>query len=74
VRDAPSLRELLLIRAVSVSDDDAARLAEHPTLERFDWFAEDVPNRRWQPFVAALSKPPAKPMRADQWLDEHGAA
>jgi len=74
VHDAPSLRELLLIRAVSVSDDDAARLAEHRTLERFDWFGEDVPVRRWQPFVATVDKPPAKAVYANQWLDEQGVA
>lgn len=74
VHDAPSLRELLLIKAVAVGDDDAARLAAHPTLQRFDWFGEDVPVRRWQPFVATVGKPPAKAVHADQWLDEHRVA
>lgn len=72
LHDAPSLRELLLIRAVSVSDDDAARLAGHKTLERFDWFGEDVPVKQWQPFEATVGKPPAKPVFAKDWLDQHG--
>lgn len=74
LHDAPSLRELLLIRAVSVSDDDAARLAKHPTLERFYWSGEDVPVRQWQPFVAAVGRPPAKAVHAHEWLTEHGTA
>lgn len=74
LHDAPSLSELLLIRAVSVSDGDAARLAEHPALKRFDWFGEDVPVRQWRPFVETVGKPAAKAVHAHEWLTEHGAA
>ncbi len=72
VHDAPPLRELLLIRSVAVDEGDARRLAVHRALERFDWFGEDVPVRQWQPFVAAVGKPPAKAVHAQDWLRGYG--
>lgn len=72
VHDAPALRELQLIRSVAVDGQDASGLARHSTLERFDWFGEDVPVRQWQPFVAAVGKAPAKTVDAKGWLRHHG--
>lgn len=66
--DAPALRELLLIRSLGVAADDAERLANNDTLLQFDWFSEDVPVRVWQPFVAAVGKPPARSVYAEEWL------
>jgi len=70
LHDAPALEELLLIRAMGVSEDDAERLARHPTLERFDWFAEDVPMRVARPFIEAVGRPPARAMHAVDWFAE----
>ncbi|MCA9176628.1 MAG: hypothetical protein KDB14_19200, partial [Planctomycetales bacterium] len=47
ILDTPNLKELLLIRKVSVSGVDIHRITHHPSLQRFDWVAEDVPNRVW---------------------------
>ena len=59
---APRLRTLEFSRAVSVGPDDVDALAEHPTLEAFDWFWEDVPQRVAKPVMARLEhlgRPPA---------------
>jgi hypothetical protein len=56
VHEAPALRELMLVRRVGVAADDACRLASHPTLTQFDWFAEDVPDRIWVPFRDTVGK------------------
>ena len=71
VHEAPALRELVLSRKVGVADDDALRLASHPTLTHFDWFAEDVPVRIWWPFREAVGKPRAKAAFGAKWLEEN---
>lgn len=71
VHEARALRELFLIRQVGVADDDALRLASHPTLTHFEWFAEDVPVRIWVPFLASVGKPRAKAAFGTKWLDEN---
>jgi hypothetical protein len=72
VHDAPALREVVLSKSVGVGPDDAARLASSRTLTHFLWYAEDVPNRVWVPFVEAVGKPPARTMFAKEWLDQNG--
>lgn len=67
--DAPGLEELLLARAVSLAPTDPARIAEHPTLAAFDWFAEDVPTKTWVPVVERVGKPKARAMNPEQWFD-----
>ena len=67
--EAPNLRELLLIRAIRLIDTDPAAIRDHPTLERFDWFAEDVPIKTWVPVLDTVGKPKATPMLARDWLD-----
>ena len=63
--EAPAKRELTLMKKVGVSIEDARRLARHPTIERFEWFAEDVPDRTWVPFVETV----AKPEPDESWID-----
>lgn len=72
LHDAPALTELLLIRTVAVAQDDAQRLAKHPTLRLFDWYGEDVPVRVWSPFCDAVDKPKARAVHAVQWFQDHG--
>ncbi|HET7820332.1 MAG TPA: hypothetical protein VFL10_02305, partial [Ornithinibacter sp.] len=67
---APGLEELQLQRAVRLSDDDVAAIADHPTLRRFGWFAEDIPVRVWQPVVAAVDLPAPEALRPEAWLDQ----
>ena len=67
---APALEELQLQRMVQLSDDDVAAIAHHPTLQRFGWFAEDVPVRVWQPVVAAVALPAPAAPRPEAWLDQ----
>jgi hypothetical protein len=74
VHEAPSLRELVLIRRVGVAADDASRLASHPTLTCFYWFGEDVPVRIWVPFRDAVGKPPARVVDAAAWLDANAGS
>jgi len=62
----------MLIRGVGVGDDDASRLAAHPTLREFTWYAEDVPLRVWQPFQAAVGKPEASVVHAREWFASRG--
>lgn len=72
VHEALALEELLLIRSVGVSPDDASRLAAHATLTYFDWFGEDVPDRVWMPFRDTVGKRQAPAMQAREWFDARG--
>lgn len=64
--DAPNLQELTLIRAVGLGVADPQRIAQHPTVRAFDWFAEDVPDRTWVPVVKEVGK--TKPtVHVDTW-------
>ncbi|MEI2727359.1 MAG: hypothetical protein V9H26_28840 [Verrucomicrobiota bacterium] len=66
--DAPHLKELFLIRKLNVTSLDVARITTHPTLERFDWFAEDVPDRVWKPIIDAIKLPQARAMHPEEWF------
>jgi hypothetical protein len=66
--DAPHLEELLLVRAVALAPSDPDRIATHPSLKAFDWFAEDVPDRTWLPVVERVGKPKTKVMPVEEWF------
>lgn len=68
---APGLQELQLSRIVKLSSDDVTAIREHPSLLRFGWFAEDVPDKTWKPVVDAISKPAPPALRPETWLDQH---
>ena len=70
--DAPALEELVLARAVGTAGDDAERLAAHPALARFYWFAEDVPDKVWVPFRDAVGLPPAASVLPRDWFAQRG--
>jgi hypothetical protein len=66
--DAPALEELLLIRAVSLSADDPRRIRDARQVKAFSWFAEDVPNRIWEPVVRLVGKPAPPALNAAEWF------
>lgn len=66
--DAPNLRELRLIRKMIVSPSDVERVRHHPKLQRFSWFAEDVPNKVWIPVVKAVALPPVPGLFPADWF------
>ncbi|MBN2098000.1 MAG: hypothetical protein JW753_00230 [Dehalococcoidia bacterium] len=66
--DAPRLRELLLIRKLSVSQSDVERIGLHPSLAYFEWFAEDVPDHVWVPVVEAVRLPRARVLYPEEWF------
>jgi len=69
LHDAPALEELLLMNAVAVADDDAARLAVHPTLTHFDRLADSGPPVSvWEPFRRTVAKPAARALHASEWF------
>lgn len=57
--EAPALTELLFIKKVGVTQVDAESIATHRTINKFAWFAEDVPDRVYSAFVERVGKPPA---------------
>jgi len=70
VLDAPNLRELQFIRKVAVNDEDVEVIATHPTLEKFGWFAEDVPAKDVLPVVTRIALPPCVPVSAAEWFTQ----
>jgi hypothetical protein len=68
---APALRELLLLRKINVSGEDVAEINSHPTLERFDWFAEDVPDRVWIPVKESIRRPEAEALHPEEWFSRN---
>jgi len=59
--DAPGLLELQLLKAVALAPDDPERIAVHPTIQSFSWFAEDVPDRVWYRLPNASACPRPRP-------------
>lgn len=66
--DAPALAELCLIRAVSMDADDPRRIRDAAQIKAFDWFAEDVPVRAWEPVVRLVDKPAAPAINPEVWF------
>ena len=65
---ATSLRELLLVRQVAVSDEDVELIAQHPSLAAFGWFAEDVPDKTWVSVLERIDLPATRARSAKDWL------
>ncbi|MFD6165689.1 hypothetical protein ACFWFR_10900 [Oerskovia sp. NPDC060287] len=64
---APHLTDLTFVRAVGVAPGDAGRIAASG-VRRFEWFAEDVPDRVWVPFREAVGLPRSVPTTVDDWF------
>ncbi|WP_251046231.1 hypothetical protein [Arthrobacter sp. ISL-85] len=67
--EAPALRELVLTRAVPLASGDPDAIKDHPTLQAFTWFAEDVPNKTWVPVVEHVGLPQARILQPDEWFE-----
>jgi len=66
--EAPSLRELELAKKIQVSETDVAEVINHPAIEAFSWFAENVPDKVWVPVVKKIALPPVRPMNPEEWF------
>jgi hypothetical protein len=66
--DAPNLRELEFSRKMNVPPSDVQRIRRHPALQRFSWFAEDVPNKVWVPVVEAVALPSVPVLFPAAWF------
>jgi hypothetical protein len=65
---APKLRELQLNKKINVSAKDVERIASHPTIRRFGWFAEDVPDKVWVPVVNRIGLPEVPHDHPEEWF------
>ena len=65
---APKLRELELVRKINVSETDINAIISHSAIERFGWFAEDVPNKVWVPVVEKIALPPVNHDYPEKWF------
>lgn len=66
--EAPNLGELEFIKKIKVSADDVERIASHPTIKRFGWFTEDVPQKVWAPVVKRIGLPPVPHCHPEDWF------
>src|SRR5260370_25252712 len=65
---APRLRELFLHKKINLNDLDVRVIANHPTLERFDWYPEDVPNKVWEPIMQKIHLHKAECIWPEDWF------
>jgi len=68
ILEAPRLRELLLIKKVNIQPEDVEQIARHPTIEKFGWSAEDVPERLWVPIVERIGLPKPVVGFPEEWF------
>jgi hypothetical protein len=65
---APNLRELELAKKITVSESDVNEIISHPAIEKFGWFAEDVPDKVWVPVVEKIALPAVVHMHPQEWF------
>jgi hypothetical protein len=65
---APNLRELQLAKKINISETDVTEIIEHPNIEAFRWFAEDVPDKVWVPVVKRIALSELSPMHPEEWF------
>jgi hypothetical protein len=68
VLDAPKLRELQFNKRINFNPADVEEIASHPTLRRFRWFAEDVPDKVWVPVVERIGLPEVTTHFPEEWF------
>jgi hypothetical protein len=66
--DAPNLEELLIMKRVGITDQDVVRIDRHRALERFLWFAEDVPVSISSRVIERIRLPEARSLEASDWF------
>jgi hypothetical protein len=69
--EAPGLEELVFQNKLYPDDEIVEKLARHPTLRTFSWFAPDEPISRVESVTQRLERPPASVARQEEWLREH---
>lgn len=69
--EAPYLEELLRSKAVALTSTDPQAIAAHPSIQAFEWFAEDVPVKTWAPIVDRIGRPKARALSASDWFDQN---
>jgi hypothetical protein len=65
---APHLRELELVRKVIINGTDVSDIINHPAIEGFSWFAEDVPVKVWLPVVKKVGLPAVRHLHPEEWF------
>lgn len=66
--EAPRLQELQLLKRVNINTEDADGIVNHPTIARFSWFAEDVPQKVYGPIIAKISLPSVAIRSPEDWF------
>jgi hypothetical protein len=65
---APALEELLFVNKVFPDDRTVARLAAHPRLRTFSWYAPDEPLRTVSRVVETMNRPPTATSFPEAWF------
>ena len=65
---APNLRELELVRKITVSETDLNEIISHSAIEAFSWFAEDVPVKVWVPVLEKIGLPAVRALKPEEWF------
>jgi hypothetical protein len=71
VLDAAHLQELEFVRRVIPTEEDVRRIANHPTLQRFGWFPEDVPDRIFVPIMDRIKLPRVQTLSPEAWFAQN---
>ncbi|MGM7777432.1 hypothetical protein ACSVHC_15630 [Arthrobacter sp. KNU-44] len=69
--EAPALTELVLVRDVTLAPADPDSIRDHPALQAFTWFAEDVPDKTWAPVMERVGLPQARILQPDEWFERN---
>lgn len=69
--DAPCLKDLLLIKSVTLAKEDPDAIAAHPTLTGFTWVGEDLPVKTWAHVVEHVDRANVRIMYPSDWFDEN---
>ena len=68
VLQAPKLRELDLVRKMNIGETDVNEIISHPTIEAFGWFAEDVPQKVWEPVIEKIKLSSVRYVHPGEWF------
>ena len=68
VLHAPKLQDLELIRKININADDIQAIMKHPSIRRFGWIAEDVPDSIWVPVLKQIGLPTVPIESAADWF------
>src|SRR5581483_5355477 len=69
--DAPTLEELFFVNKLDPDEAVVTRLASHPSLQTFSWWAPDEPIGKVRRIVETVGRPPATIERRETWLKRH---